>query len=365
MNRPPHAVALVLTLSFALALSAPLACSGDDASPSSPASVAAGGSPGSSSSAGTSGAAGSAGTSAAPPAGTGTGTASPTTTPPAPPAPGDPGDPTTPTPPTSGAASACKRGIAYGYHSQADMQALRPGVSWWYNWAFSPDKDVVNTFAAEGFSYVPMVWGTKVDLASVNTSLLPGAPALLGFNEPNFFSQANLSASDAAKAWPGVQAIADAHGLPLISPAVNFCGGGCHDTDPFAYLDAFFAACPGCRVDAIAVHVYVGCKGEGGQRAKWLENHLKTYEARFSQPIWLTEFACDDAATPDDAVGFLEDAVGILENDPRVARYAWFSGRTKEIKNVDLLGQDGQLTPLGKAYVEAPRNAACLAEKGL
>jgi hypothetical protein len=48
-----------------------------------------------------------------------------------------------------------------------------------------------------------------------------------------------------------------------------------------------------------------------------------------------------------------------------VARYAWFSGRTKEIKNVDLLGQDGQLTPLGKAYVEAPRNAACLAEKGL
>ena len=51
------------------------------------------------------------------------------------PAPGSPG------------ASACKRGVAYGYHSEADMKALKPGISWWYNWAFLPDTGVRTTFA--------------------------------------------------------------------------------------------------------------------------------------------------------------------------------------------------------------------------
>jgi len=243
------------------------------------------------------------------------------------------------------------------------MAALSKGISWWYNWHYLPDEQVRTSFAALGLAYVPMVWGTKVNVADVGAAILPGATALLGFNEPNFFSQANMSAADAAKAWPAVQAIADAHGLPLVSPAVNFCGGGCHATDPFAYLDAFFAACPSCRVDAIGVHLYVGCKGESGNRAKWMIDHLKTYERRYSQPIWLTEFACDDAATMADAEGFLRDAVAYLEGDPRVARYAWFAGRTNEIRNVDLLGADGQLTPLGRAYVDAPKSAACEAER--
>lgn len=277
-------------------------------------------------------------------------------------APTGPGTSPMPTPGSPGA-SACKRGVAYGYHSEADMKALKPGISWWYNWAFLPDTGVRTTFANEGIAYVPMVWGTKVDPAAVQREILPGAPALLGFNEPNFFSQANLSPEAAAKAWPAVQAVADAHGLPLVSPAVNFCGGGCHGADPFAYLDSFFAACPGCRVDAIAVHIYVGCKGEAGNRAKWMVDHLKTYERRFTQPIWLTELACDDAASPADAEGFARDAVTYLESDPRVVRYAWFSGRTTEVKNVDLLGADGQLTVVGKAYVNAPENAACMAER--
>lgn len=250
---------------------------------------------------------------------------------------------------------ACKRGVAYGYHSPADMRALSRGVTWWYNWAFEPDEGVRTTFASMGMAYVPMVWGAAVDTKQVEAKLLPDAATLLGFNEPNFHEQANLSASAAAAAWPKVQAVADARGLRLVSPAVNFCGGGCQDTDPFRYLDAFFAACPGCRVDALGVHVYVGCKGEGGNHAKWLIDHLATYERRFTQPIWLTEFACNDAANADEQRAFLVDAVAYLEGDPRVERYAWFAGRADNVPHVDLLGADGELTALGAAYVSAPR----------
>jgi hypothetical protein len=53
----------------------------------------------------------------------------------------------------------------------------------------------------------------------------------------------------------------------------------------------------------------------------------------------------------------MREAVAILEADPDVFRYAWFSGRTSAIPNVDLLGADGQLTALGQEYVGLP--ASC------
>ena len=260
---------------------------------------------------------------------------------------------------SSGAAAPLcnKRGVAYGHHSEADLRALQPGISWWYNWAFEPDEHVRASYTQIGVEYVPMIWGAGVDTAQASATM-PTSSALLGFNEPNFGSQANLSATDAAARWPSVQAIADAKGSKLVSPAVNFCGGDCQDGDPFAYLDDFFAACPDCRVDAIGVHVYVGCAGENGNHAKWLIDHLKTYETRFAKPIWLTEFACDDAKNEGEQQAFLEDAVTYLESDPRIERYAWFAGRADNVPHVDLLGADGQLTALGQRYVALP-HAPC------
>ena len=257
--------------------------------------------------------------------------------------------------------SRCKRGVAYGHHSQADLQALSGAVSWWYNWGFVPDDDVMATYEGLGVEYVPMVWGEAfVDVSKVTAAIPEGARTLLGFNEPNFFSQANLSAKEAAALWPSLEQIAEERGLALASPAVNFCGGGCHDTDPVRYLQDFFAACPGCRVDAIAVHVYVGCTPDGPNRAKWLIEKVEGYKAAFTQPLWVTEFACDDAATMDEQRAFLEDAVTWLEGEPRVQRYAWFSGRADNMQNVDLLGPDGKLTVIGQAYVSLPQPEECI-----
>ncbi|HKO46364.1 MAG TPA: glycoside hydrolase family protein [Polyangiaceae bacterium] len=256
--------------------------------------------------------------------------------------------------------ASCKRGLAYGHHSIADLETLSPGVSWWYNWDFRPDQELrAFSYLDIGVEYAPMIWGAASDRVAAKTAIGDGAQVLLGFNEPNFGEQANLSAKAAAALWPELEAIADAKGLRLVSPAVNFCGGSCQDTDPFHYLDAFFAACTGCRVDAVALHIYVGCSPTGDDKAEWLVNHIETYKSRFSQPLWLTEFACDSAKNSAEQQAFLEDAVAYLEGEPRIERYAWFSGRASNVPHVDLLGASGELTALGKAYVNAPRNEGC------
>ncbi len=259
------------------------------------------------------------------------------------------------------ARAACKRGLGYGYHSVADLTALSAGVSWWYNWAFEPDAALRGgAYRSLDVEYVPMIWGPGSDLTAAAGDIPGDAAALLGFNEPNFGSQADLSAADAAARWPELEALADARGLKLVSPAVNFCGGDCRDTDPFHYLDEFFAACAGCRVDAIAIHVYVGCNPTGQNHAEWLINHVETYQTRFDLPLWLTEFACDSATSEAEQIAFLEDAVAYLEGEPRIERYAWFAGRADNMAHVDLLGADGELTALGRAYVAAPQSAACV-----
>lgn len=256
----------------------------------------------------------------------------------------------------------CKRGVAYGYHSKADMAALSPAVSWWYNWTHVPDEGVrPDHYKTLGVEYVPMVWGGhNLDAAAADriaAEIPEGARFLLGFNEPNFGAQADLSAAEAAALWPHVEAVADARGLALVSPAVNFCGGDCQETDPFKYLDDFFAACRGCRVDYIGIHIYTGCKGEGDNQAQWLINHIETYKSRFDKPLWLTEFACDSAGSLGEQKEFLIDALEYLENEPRIARYAWFSGRADNVRHASLLGDDGELNELGQAYVSAPQRA--------
>jgi len=257
----------------------------------------------------------------------------------------------------------CKRGVAYGHHSTGDMTALDPGVSWWYNWHYAPDDGVVGTWEALGVEYVPMIWGANTNLSGAASEIPVDARYLLGFNEPNFFSQSDLSASEAASLWPGVESLADSKDLLLVSPAVNFCGGGCHDTDPVSWLNDFFGACSGCRADAIAMHIYVGCEadspGLATNRAQWLINHVETYKTAFDGPLWLTEFACSGSPSVDEQKAFMQDAVAYLENEPRIARYAWFSGRADNMTNVDLLGADGELTELGQTYVSLPHNPAC------
>jgi hypothetical protein len=244
--------------------------------------------------------------------------------------------------------AACKRGLAYGLDSVADLTALSTGIHWWYDWATAPNAPVATAHTALGVEFVPMAWG-QGSLADLGTQVPADASYLLGFNEPNFDAQANLTPSQAAALWPQVEAVAKQHHLAIVSPALNYCGTNCNVTNPFDWLDQFFAACPGCQVDYIAMHWYA-CSGSA------LTGYLQQFESKYTQPLWLTEFSCLDQMDTSEPTqeAYMNTALALLEADPRVFRYAWFTGRTTGTPSLDLLGADGMLTPLGQIYVGYP-----------
>lgn len=259
-------------------------------------------------------------------------------------------------------AAAAKRGIAYGYHSAPDLQALAPGVKWWYNWSSLLDATgAAGVYQSLGVGYVPMQWNSQLNNATVTAAALvanipAGTRYLLGFNEPNFRLQAALTPRQAAALWPVLEAVARQKNLLLVSPAVNYCGDCVSDNgvtyySPVRYLDDFFAACPGCQVDHIAVHTYV-CE------EKYLREKIAELK-KYNKPIWLTEFACGDMPASQITLPvqqkYLLDALNYLEKEPAIFRYAWFSGRNNEIPNINLLAPaSGQLTALGQEYVSRP-----------
>jgi hypothetical protein len=250
----------------------------------------------------------------------------------------------------------CKRGEAYESNSLNDLKTLSKGVSWWYNWTTSPEKSA-GDYATAGVEFVPMIWGVKggpPDPATIEKQIPKSAKYLLGFNEPNFAAQANITATDAAALWPRLEQIAKDMNLKLGSPAPNYCAGACNDTDPIHYLDAFFAACTGCQVDFIAAHWYA-CTGDA------LTSYLAKLK-KYGKPIWLTEFSCMDAGDHS-AAGeqtYMKTALQILENDPTIFRYSWFTGRwTDPTVAISLLAGDGQLTDLGNLYVTSAATNVC------
>lgn len=256
----------------------------------------------------------------------------------------DPPEPPEPCDPT-------KRGVAYAFDQNSavsDMSALGDNTVWWYNWNIAPRQAIRDQYQALGVEFVPMVWGRNVNVDELVNAIPAGAKYLLGFNEPNFGSQSNITPQQAADLWPRLEEIADRRNLTLVSPAPNFCAGDCNETDPFVWLDKFFAACPGCRVDHIAAHWYA-CTPEA---LEWYLDHLRVY----GRPIWITEFACwDDGPHSAEAVEqYARDSVRILEADPDVFRYSWFSGRTNAVPHASLLAGAGQLTAVGRAYAGAP-----------
>ncbi len=237
-----------------------------------------------------------------------------------------------------------KRGIC-GDASPADLATLAPFVTWYYDWGVEPPA--VSLGQLSGIEWVPMAWNAPSNLTDFESKIPAGSLYLLGFNEPNFKSQANMTPAQAAAAWPGLEAVAAAKGLKLVSPAVNWCGD-CVDgvtNDPVDWLDKFFAACPGCKVDYIAIHSYAP-----GSEA--LRNYLTKFK-KYNKPLWVTEFAPWDPPKPDyeGVVQYMKEAIPILENDPDVFRYSWFATRVGSNPDINLMGADGVLTKLGQLYV--------------
>ncbi len=376
--------------------------------------------------------------------------------------------------PAAGGPGDAKRGVAFHFcgwktsRGEADLRAMLPGLSWYYNWSSRPltcpdgsgvgDSSVLTKEVVE---FVPMAWGLvddgrgcdsggpcfRVDERSggeicgdackaQDWSFDPegecyrcyhegvsreaflddvpmGAKHLLGYNEPNFKQQANLTPAVAAANWRHLEWVADQRGLALVGPATNFCDptpganhpGACIDSVNgdamigLAWLERFYDACAGvgpagraCRIDYQAVHAY-SCGG-----VMWMIRFMKgkaglidpdvehcgngvrdedefgvdcggnfcaacSAQAReyFSKPLWLTEFANPKHDCGGDGVDLERRTLELiafelprLDRDPYVFRYAWFMPKVsiESLDHADLLVEDraGVLNTQGRVY---------------
>ncbi|CAE8593872.1 unnamed protein product, partial [Polarella glacialis] len=253
-----------------------------------------------------------------------------------------------------------KRGIAIESFrlTKAALIGLASIVSWGCTWDYKVAGDPgpgLEDWEAAGIEFIPMIWGSDTIPLAAASGLPNRSLALLGFNEPNFPSQSKLEPWEAASFWPSLEQLASDHGITeIISPSMNYHP----DKDPVQWLEEFFAICDpmGCKVDGIAMHVFA-CYGAG------LKAHLDRYR-KFGKPLWVTEIACSDPYTPErlsaeGQMAYMKEAVPLLEQDPDVKMYAWFSYFKDQWAHpiVDglngdagLVNPDGTLSPLGALY---------------
>lgn len=245
-----------------------------------------------------------------------------------------------------------KRGLALDQNKTtvADFKALAPSVTWFYNWSTSAKLDGNE----EGIVFVPMTWNGGYNTNDLRNYLKnhPEVDYLLAFNEPNFKDQANMTPSQAAKAWPALQAIADEFNLKLVSPAPNWCGwcveeNGTTYNSPYDWLRDFLKECKDCRVDYIGIHFYMGAM-------EAVKGSIEQLYNQFGKPIWLTEFNMDkngmgDNGTVDEQRDFMVKMIDWMEQDPRIYRYSWFLTRGGILPDL-MASTRGQLATLGKIY---------------
>ncbi|KAJ5708730.1 hypothetical protein N7488_008531 [Penicillium malachiteum] len=236
-----------------------------------------------------------------------------------------------------------KRGAAY---NDADLvTALSDSSStmaWAYNWGSSQDGDI-----PDGVSYVPMLWGSDSDfvdgwVSAVETALDSGSEYILGFNEPDSSTQADMTASEAATYYK--EYITPYSGdASLVSPAVTSSTSSGEGLD---WMESFLEACDDCDISAIAVHWY---GSDVSEFKSFVQEAIDLADDYDISSVWITEFGLDtDESGISDlttAATFVSEASQWLEEQSAVTHYAFFYCAN------DYMLTDSVVNSVGDAYV--------------
>ena len=223
-----------------------------------------------------------------------------------------------------------KKGIAAASMGPAGIAAAH--ASWYYNWGHTPNSGTVpsGTPAPE---YVPMISrsgdATDQNFAALTTAKNNGTyKYLLGFNEPDIASQANMTVAQVIALWPKLMAT----GLILGSPAPSWTN---------TWFDNFMtqAKANNYRVDFICLHYYT--PPNTATSVANLKTFLTNAYNKYQKPIWLTEFGAPDcktlgwcgsnaaALTQAQVDAFVPQVIAMLEDLSFVSRYAWFVDKSQ------------------------------------
>lgn len=259
---------------------------------------------------------------------------------------------------TDAAAKSFKRGVSENaFNLQEEFDVLIPGVSWFYNWGNVPNANIADVPSAETIEFIPMCWNANYNADGIREycKAHPETKYLLGFNEPNFKAQANMTPETAAAAWPAVKALADELGLELVGPAVNYSPDG-PENDPFTWYANFVNLVGIDAFDYIALHCYSG--GTSG-----MQDMIDRFYGLYGKKIWLTEFSMGgdggiNVGSPEAQISSMVQQLEYLEKSDKVFRYSWFiaKGTTTRSPYIGLIVPkngygERELTEVGKVYV--------------
>jgi hypothetical protein len=222
------------------------------------------------------------------------------------------------------------------------IQSLR--LQWHYTWQ-------ARYYVTTNPSFVPMIKDAskllEQDAIGWVQRQLPETKTkhLLGFNEPDHQSQANMTVDEAIRLWPRLMDT----GLRLGSPAPAGTNS--------AWLESFMskAKAKGLRVDFVTMHRYAWPKAD-----EFLKKVTMLHE-KYGKPIWVTEYAVADwDATPTrpsiytraQTEDFMRATVAGMRAMPFVERFAWKtrSNTDPAMKSSSLFNSNNTLTSTGKLY---------------
>jgi hypothetical protein len=235
----------------------------------------------------------------------------------------------------STASSTNKRGLAF--NDASILSSFLSGsskVSWAYNWG-----QTTATLPSKTLEYVPMLWNISSTMtsgwsAAASSAIASGSTHLLGFNEPDLASQADISYTAAATGYQQyMQPFAGK--AKLGAPAVTNGGSPAGLT----YLGNFLTACTGCTIDFVPIHWY-----DSATNIDYFKSYVaQAYAAGGNRPIWITEFGA--SGSTDEQNTFLETVMPWLDSLEYVERYAYFMA-----SDGILLSAGSTLSTLGETF---------------
>ncbi|KAK6003611.1 hypothetical protein QM012_009382 [Aureobasidium pullulans] len=227
-----------------------------------------------------------------------------------------------------------KRGLSYNQANLTlpfSLSGQDSQVSWAYDWFYAPcsSAGVQDCDFNPALEFVPLLYNDDPNLlsqwpAAAQLAIDNGSTALFSFNEPDFCQSGSACMNVSTAVYYHQQYMQPFAGKALIgAPAVTNSGGT--DTDPMGllYLQYFLGNCTGCTIDFINLHWYSN-KYAG---ASYLEYYVNSARAvAGGRPIWITEFGLDSTYSYTDVElqAFLQEAMPWLDQQPDVARYAYF-----------------------------------------
>jgi hypothetical protein len=164
-----------------------------------------------------------------------------------------------------------KKGFASGLpdfnRSVTPVKLTKSG--WFYHWGTTSDEDLTDV------EFVPTRWNAKSltdsrwkEILDINYS-----SHLLGFNEPDGDTQANMTLDEMLLYWPKMLESGMRLGSPAMASDLNLLYSFIDKCDELNY-----------RVDFVAMHDY------GGGTAQQFYNKCKAIHDRTGRPIWIKEF---------------------------------------------------------------------------